>query len=95
MRTGRDLTHLEIELKKKVTGILSLISTIASYSKCKNDNLERITYMANILSYLGMDFLHEYFCNEVNAIRFDFTKKDFHNSAKNRPYTFQSKIIIL
>ena len=71
MRTGRDLTHLEIELKKKVTGILSLISTIASYSKCKNDNLERITYMANILSYLGMDFLHEYFCNEVNAIRFD------------------------
>ena len=66
----------EIELKKKVTGVINLLSTIASYSKCKNADLERITYMANMLSYLGMDFLYEYFCNEVNSIRFDFTRKD-------------------
>ena len=32
-----------LELKKKVTGVLSLISTIASYSKSKNYDLEQIT----------------------------------------------------
>lgn len=69
----------KLELNKMVTGILSLLSTIASYSKCKNDDLQRITYIANVLTQWGqldMDFLHEYFCNEVNSIRFDFTGKD-------------------
>ena len=66
----------ELEIKKKITGILSLISTIASYSKSRNYDLERITGMANILCSLRTQFLLEVFCNNVNSIRFDFTRKD-------------------
>jgi len=74
----------EIEIKKKVTGILSLLSTIASYSDSKNYRLEGVNQMANsIFAQLGMEnytlaelFLEAY-CNMVNSIRFDFTKKSF------------------
>jgi hypothetical protein len=66
----------EIEIKKKITGILSLISTIASYSKPKNCNLDRITMMANMLTHVNMPFLLEVFCNTVNSIRFDFARRD-------------------
>jgi hypothetical protein len=38
----------ELEIKKKITGILSLTSTIASYSKSKNYDLDSITDMANM-----------------------------------------------
>ena len=71
-----DLNKNELKIKKKITGILSLISTIASYSKSKNYDLERITYMANMLNCVNMQFLLEIFCNNVNSIRFDFTRKD-------------------
>jgi hypothetical protein len=74
----------EIEIKKKVTGILSLLSTIASYSDSKNYNLKGVNGMANsIFSQLDMEnytlaelFL-EVYCNTVNSVRFDFTKKGF------------------
>jgi hypothetical protein len=65
-----------VEIKKKITGILSLLSTIASYSKPKNYNLDRITLMANVLNSSSFQFLFEVFCNTVNSIRFDFTRKD-------------------
>jgi hypothetical protein len=66
----------KVEIKKKITSILALISTIASYSKPKNCNLDRITAMANMLNHLNTDFLLEVFCNTVNSIRFDFARRD-------------------
>jgi hypothetical protein len=66
-----------IEIKKKITGILSLLSTIASYSSPKNYDLNKITMMANMLNSYSFPFLYEVFCNSVNSIRFDFTRKDF------------------
>jgi hypothetical protein len=72
----------ELEIKKKVTGILSLISTIASYSKSKNYDLDGITTMADMTyrmlgtkSHSIAKLMLESFCNTVNSIRFDFTKK--------------------
>ncbi len=66
----------ETEIKKKITGILSLISVIASYSKPKNCDLNEIRLMANLLDSVPMQFLLEIFCNTVNSIRFDFTRRD-------------------
>ena len=74
----------EIEIKKKITGKLSLISTIASYSKSKNYKLDKITDMANMIyrmlsinSDLVAKPMVEVFCNVVNSIRFNFTKNSF------------------
>ena len=74
----------EIEIKKKITGTLSLISTIASYSKSKNYKLDKITDMANMIyrmlsinSDLVAKPMVEVFCNVVNSIRFNFTKNSF------------------
>ena len=73
----------EVEIKKKVTGILSLISTIASYSNSKNYSVDGIGEMANSIfslldteAYVIADCMLEVFCNTANSIRFDFTKKD-------------------
>lgn len=70
----------ELELNKKVTAILSLLSTIASYAKCKSNDLERVTALVNLLqlgSEMELDFFYQYFCNTVNSITFNFTKRDF------------------
>jgi hypothetical protein len=74
----------EIEIKKKVTGILSLLSTIASYSDSKNYNLEGVNEMADSIfskldteNYTLAELFLEAYCNTVNSIRFDFTKKNF------------------
>ena len=68
------------EIKKRITSILSLLSTIASYSKSKNYDLNRLTNAANIIC-VGLDLSKEVlipaievFCNIVNSVRFDFTK---------------------
>lgn len=90
----------EVEIKKKITGVLSLVSTIASYSKSKNYDLDKITTMANmtyqmlgIENYALSDFMLKGFCNAVNSIRFDFTKKDLKiNNSKNRRFNLQNKI---
>ena len=73
----------EIVIKKKVTGILSLLSTIESYSNSKNYGVERMREMANFIfsrldveSYVVAECMLEMFCNTVNSIRFNFTKKD-------------------
>ena len=73
----------ELEIKKKITSILSFISTIASYSKSKNYDLDGITSMANMIyrmlgtkSHQIAKLLLEGFCNSANSIRFDFTRKD-------------------
>jgi len=38
-----------LEIKKKITSILSLINTIASYSNARNWNLDKFTEGANVL----------------------------------------------
>ena len=79
------------EIKQCVTGILSLLSTIASYSDSKNYDLNTITELANLVCEnlrrpsdltpfdKAVWHLREAslvrFCNVVNSIRFDFTKR--------------------
>lgn len=87
-----------LEIKKKVTTILSLLNTIASYSNAKKKNLDVFTswvdlifsrfYLASKCGDGDQDAWDRYvvcgerrleeFCNAVNSIRFDFTKKDLN-----------------
>jgi len=74
-----------MEIKKRMTSILSLLSTIASYAESKNYNLDALMNFTNML-FLQMDLLKnhwtvlgpglELFCNTVNNVRFNFTKRD-------------------
>jgi len=74
-----------LEVKKKMTSILSIISTIASYSDSKNYNLDVLEQLTT-MTFLQMDLMGEYwislspwiekFCNIVNNTRFNFTKRD-------------------
>jgi hypothetical protein len=95
-----------LEIKKKITSIQSLISSIASYSNSKNINLNKLTEFELTLFALirnleikdKVRYTHsgywknriyprlwiyevvpniERYCNYVNSIRFDFTRKDF------------------
>jgi methionyl-tRNA synthetase len=78
-------TTQALEIKKKMTSILSLISTIASYSESKNYNLDVLEKMTTTI-FLQMDLFGEHwtslspwievFCNTVNNIKFNFTKRD-------------------
>ena len=73
-----------LEVKKKMTSVLSLIGTIGSYAKSKYDsrNLWTSTNMIfaqmNVLGdqWTVMSPFIEMFCNTVNLIEFDFTKRD-------------------
>lgn len=71
---SKDQVKNELEIKKRITGIFSLISTIASYAK-PNDDLERLNLMAQVAISCKFDWLLEVFCNTFNSITFDFTKK--------------------
>ena len=78
-----DLKKNEAELKKKVTAILSLISTIASYTNSKNlDMLTLIAFVHHMFhsAELGLNKTAtteiNLFCNVVNSLTFNFTKKD-------------------
>jgi hypothetical protein len=74
-----------IEVKKRMTSILSLVSTIASYAESKNYNLDALMRFTTMIS-LQMDMLGkewasfgawiQVFCNTVNSIQFNFTKRD-------------------
>ena len=70
-----DQVKNEIEIKKRITGIFSLISTIASYAKPKDYDFNRLNLMVNTANHTNFRFLLEAFCNDVNSITFDFTKK--------------------
>jgi hypothetical protein len=66
-----------------MTLILSLLSTIASYSNPKNRDLDGIEDMVNVITsqldvenYTLAECMLEVFCNTVNSIRFDFNHKD-------------------
>jgi len=72
-------------VKKKMTTILSLISTIASYADSKNYNLQPLWNVTNLI-FAQMDLLRDHwtaispyieiFCNTVNHIQFNFSKRD-------------------
>ncbi|MGD0495480.1 MAG: hypothetical protein ABSB28_05505 [Candidatus Bathyarchaeia archaeon] len=80
-----DMAHdpeCSLEIKKTVTTILSELNTIASYSNSKNHGLDRFEDGANIIfkhfdlkEYVLAECMCEVFCNAVNSVRFDFTKK--------------------
>lgn len=79
-----DLEKNEIELKKKVTGILSLISTIACYTNSKSLDMTPFIQFATLIfhSIEEEPLLRktittelEFFCNVANSMKFDFTKK--------------------
>ena len=75
----------KVDVKKKMTTILSKISTISSYAKPKNVFLKPILDLANQL-FVQIDALGDHwtsyspyieiFCNIVNHIQYDFTKRD-------------------
>jgi len=85
-----DLLHTSgnsLEIKKRITGILSKLNTIAVFAKTETKKLDELTSYANLLFYflrtekirvtsrlLARRHLED-FCNYVNSIRFDFTKK--------------------
>jgi len=82
-----DMAHdpeSSLEIRKNVTTILSELSTIASYSDSKNRDFDELENAANLIfSQLDLDnfviakCMTEVFCNAVNSIRFDFTRKGF------------------
>ena len=83
LELARTIKNNGIEIKKKVTGILSLLSTIASYSDARNYNLEGVNNLADsIFSELDQEnwtfaeLYLELYCNTVNSIRFNFTRRD-------------------
>jgi hypothetical protein len=77
----------EVELKKCITNMLSIINMIGSYANSKNVNLDAFSNFANLIfmsarvSHLSNEswgivkLMVEVFCNDVNSIRFNFTKK--------------------
>jgi hypothetical protein len=78
-----DIESNKIEIKQKIQGILSLISTLASYTNTKLD-LHSFVVMSEYTFHL-MDLepclikttrLHlEIFCSVANTMTFNFTKK--------------------
>jgi hypothetical protein len=72
----------ELEIKKDITLVLSLLNTIASYSNSKNRDLDWFEDAADMIfsqldlkNYALAECMSEAFCNAVNSVRFDFTKK--------------------
>jgi len=77
-----------IKIKRKITKILSILGTIGSYTKPKDDLNTFSTMAERIFTDLTDPPLPEIlwrfavrriekFCIYTNLIRFDFTKKDF------------------
>nr|ACD50078.1 hypothetical protein [uncultured crenarchaeote MCG] len=78
-----DLEKNKTEIKKRVSSILSLISTIASYTNSKNIQMHPLQNFATHIFYqLEMKTKLtrvittelEIFCNIVNSLTFNFTK---------------------
>ena len=80
-----DVEKNGVEIKKKVNGILSLFSVIASYTNSKNNLTLPLIQFATWIFHLidETPSMHrvittdlEFFCNTVNSVTFNFTKKD-------------------
>ncbi len=73
-------------IRKKITGVLSILSTIGSYAKPRSDLNVFSTMAENIFADMSPpcpDFLWKFisgkiekFCIYVSSIQFDFTRKD-------------------
>lgn len=83
---GKRTNDKEVQLKKCLTNILSVISTIGSYTDSKNMNLDASIDMVNavLMSFygqgIGWDIIKpmvELFCNYTNSIQLNFTKRTF------------------
>ncbi len=76
-----------LEIKKGFTLILSLLTSIASYSDAKNVDLNKFTKYVNELFdlmwlekegvWISSPKVIDYLCNQANSIRFEFGKKKF------------------
>lgn len=79
-----------LEIKKNFQYVLEGLSTIASYSNVKQKNLDLLKAWADLI-FSKINLAESYnrdnwnkivahdlgkFCNTVNSIRFDFTKRD-------------------
>jgi hypothetical protein len=78
-----DLGKNRVEIEIKVNGVLSLITSIAGYSKPKNLNMAALRAFVYLIFHnidLGMpevaQKLLSVFCTFVNSITFDFTKRE-------------------
>lgn len=80
-----DVERNRVEIKKKVSGILNLFSIIASYTNSKSNLVLPLMQFAQQIFFLidqepcfcrvvTTDL--EIFCNSLNSITFNFTKKD-------------------
>lgn len=76
-----------LEVKKKMTSVLSQIGVLGSYSKSKNFDTNNLKNAADIIfRYMEMEMFKanwdlflpslEIWCNTVNSIQFDFTKRN-------------------
>ena len=81
-----DVRHNSTELKKRVTSVLSLISTISSYSSRSLDMRPWVALAEFVfnsiekhpeLPRVAMTEL-DIFCNVANSITFSFAKRDFN-----------------
>jgi hypothetical protein len=78
-----DFVKNEKELKKRTTAILSLLSTIASFTSKKIEMRPFIALVTQIFysAEKGLTPVAsieiELFCNVINSMIFDFTKRDF------------------
>lgn len=75
-----NLKENRVEIKKKISGILSLLSVIASYTNSKRMDMLAFAQFAELLFYHNkLNFPKaittelEFFCNIANSIKFSFT----------------------
>jgi predicted RNA-binding protein with EMAP domain len=78
-----------LEIKKKMTSVLSHISLLGSYAKSKNFDTGPLKIATDtIFQFMNMDMFKnnwdllspylEIWCNTVNFIQFDFNKRDIN-----------------
>ena len=76
-----ELKEKKNRIKKDMISIISILDIIGSYAKVKDDNLQRFQRMSLYIFYImdGLEYISkpaiEIFCNAVNGITFDFSKR--------------------
>ncbi len=85
-----DLSNNELEIRKRVNGIISLISEISCYAQPKKFNMSMLVVFVQQMFYnlhLGMPEVTktclDLFCTVTNSITFNFTKRDLIINIQN------------
>jgi hypothetical protein len=80
-----NLSNNELEIRKRVNGIISLISEISCYAKPKKLDMTTLVVFVQQMFYnfdLGMPQVTktclDLFCTVTNSITFDFTKRELN-----------------